>query len=103
MKAALPVLALLLASPALAQGDGLPLLRVYIDTPYFYELVAYNVEESGDHQRFDLVVEGKEVGTAAIDLDCASGEFSQTETEPLTGSAASFIEPAVRAYRQLLC
>lgn len=103
MKTAIALLGLLLASPVLAQEDGVPLLRVYIDTPYYYEFLAVNIAESGGHQRFDLMIEGKEVGAATIDLDCATGAFSQKETDPWTGSAGAFVDAAVMAYRELLC
>lgn len=93
------------ALPAAAQDDaGVPLLRVYIDTPYFYELIARqnNFDDPGA-QSFELVVEGKEVGTSEIVIDCITGEYSETVTSDWTGNAADFVPAAIKAYENLYC
>ena len=102
------VLAALLAAlvlPAAAQeGEGVPLLRVYIDAPYFYDILA-NVTDSSDPkaQHIDLTVEGKEVGASSIVYSCKDGAYSQTVTSDWTGNAANFIPAALMAYRDLYC
>lgn len=88
--------------PASGQTEGVPLIRVYIDTPYYYELVAYNTDGE-QRQTFELVAEGKEVGAATIDLDCASGDYTQTIAQDWTGTSGDFVPAAVMAYRNLFC
>lgn len=93
------------ALPVAAQDDaGVPLIRVYIDAPYFYELVARqnNFDDPGA-QSFHLVVEGKEVGTSEIVIDCVTGEYAETVTSDWTGKAADFVPAAIKAYENLYC
>lgn len=94
-----------LVLPAAAQEtQGMPLLRVYIDAPYFYEIVATNIDASDPQaQRIDLVVEGKEVGASTVIYSCANGDYSETVTSDWTGGADAYIPAALMAYGSLRC
>jgi len=99
---ALPLLAF--APPAFAQGEGTPLLRVYIDTPYFYDFFATVGETDADGLLpVHLYIEGKEVGEADIRYDCANDTFEQTVTTDWTGNAAEFVPAALLALDGLYC
>lgn len=91
--------------PALAQeGEGAPLIRVYIDTPYYYEIMLNQIDWSDPGaQKFELYVEGKEVGSSEIVYDCMSGDYTETVTSDWTGSAPDFLPAALMAYRNLFC
>ncbi|KKB10849.1 hypothetical protein VE25_15805 [Devosia geojensis] len=107
MKRIVPALALLgaalLAGPASAQS-AVPLLRVYIDHPYFYEFQA-DIAPRGDEGRYRLHVflEGKEVGKSEIVYDCASGAYEETEIDAWTGGAEAFLPAALMSFARLYC
>lgn len=106
MKSVLVGAALAALTPLAAAQDseGVPLIRVYIDAPYFYELVARENDWSDPGaQTFELVVEGKEVGTSEIVVDCITGQYSETVTSDWTGNAADFVPAALTAYKNLYC
>lgn len=92
-------------TPAVAQdGDGLPLLRVYVDTPYFYDILATNIDSSDPQaHRIDLVVEGKEVGASSIVYSCANGDYSEAVTSEWSGGAEAFIPAALLSYARRVC
>ena len=103
MKLAIITAALLsIAAPAVAQ-EAMPLLRVYVDTPYFYEIMLTGNEMSETGRRLKLVVEGKEVGASTIEYDCVNGQYSESVTTPWTGSANAYIPAALMAYNNLFC
>jgi len=87
-----------LAMPAMAQ-DATPLIRVYMDAPYFYEIMGTPLGGS----EVQLMVEGKEVGSSIITYDCDSGEYGETVEQDWTGGAELYIPAALLAYRQLYC
>lgn len=94
-----------LAMPVMAQESAAtPLLRVYIDAPYFYEILA-DVTDSGDPraQALTLLVEGKEVGESRLVYDCETGDYSEEVVTEWTGGAEQFMPPALMAYRYLHC
>lgn len=93
-----------LASPTVAQSDGVPLIRVYIDQPYFYEILAFaDGDQTGPSHTLKLLVEGKEVGASDIVLDCESGDYVETVTDEWTGNSADYVLAALMAYRNLFC
>jgi hypothetical protein len=99
------VLAATLASPALAQDDsGTPLLRVYIDAPYFYEILA-KVSDATDPRAhvLTLTLEGKEVGETRIVYDCETGDYSEAVVIQWSGRSGLFLGPALMAYHELNC
>ncbi|MET3927252.1 hypothetical protein [Devosia sp. 2618] len=91
--------------PAIAQeGEGTPLLRVYIDTPYFYDLIATDIDNADPGANlFELYVEGKEVGASLITYDCVRGEYLEQVTQEWTGNAPSYVPAAMMAYSDLYC
>lgn len=94
-----------LVTPAAAQqAEGRPLLRVYVDTPYFYDIIATGIDASDPQaQRVELTVEGKEVGGSTITYSCVNGDYGETVTTPWTGGADAFIPAALMAYSRLYC
>ncbi len=106
MKRALALaITLTLVSPALAQEEGgTPLLRVYIDAPYFYDIVA-NVGDASDPRAhaLTLTLAGKEVGEMRIVYDCETGDYTEEVVIPWTGRSALFLGPALMAYHELYC
>ncbi|QQR36430.1 hypothetical protein JI749_01980 [Devosia oryziradicis] len=97
--------ALTLVSPALAQEDGVtPLLRVYIDAPYFYDIVA-NVGDASDPRAhaLTLTLAGKEVGEMRIVYDCETGDYTEEVVIPWTGRSELFLGSALMAYHELYC
>ena len=82
----------------------MPLLRVYIDAPYFYEILA-DVTDSSDPraQALTLRVEGKEVGESQLVYDCGTGDYSEKVVAEWTGGAEQFMQPALMAYHHLHC
>jgi hypothetical protein len=91
------------AAPVTAQ-EAVPLLRVYIDTPYYYEILAIpDASNDAREQRMTLLVEGKEVGESVVALDCKSGDYSEEVVTDWTGSAPDFVPAALQAYRNLFC
>ena len=98
-------LALPLAMPAFAQDSaGTPLIRVYIDAPYFYEILA-DVTDGSDPRAQDLtlLVEGKEVGESKLVYDCETGDYSEKVVTEWTGQSKLFMQPALMAYHVLHC
>lgn len=94
-----------LASPAFAQDSaGTPLLRVYIDAPYYYDILA-DVSDSSDPRAhaLTLLVEGKEVGESRLVYDCETGDYSEKVVTEWTGRAGLFMQPALMAYHDLYC
>jgi hypothetical protein len=106
MKIALAaVLVAALVSPALAQeATGTPLIRVYIDTPYFSDILA-DVSDATDPRAhaLSLIVEGKEVGESRLVYDCDTGDYSEKVVTEWTGDAALFVDAALIAYHNLYC
>lgn len=101
--AAVAALAAVSLLPAAAQ-DGLPLLRVYIDTPYFYDILATNIEADDPQAiKLDLLVEGKEVGTSSVVYSCKTGDYSETVADEWSGNAANYIPSALMAFHDLYC
>lgn len=97
-------LVILSASPISAEERGTPLLRVYIDTPYFYDILFEPLlafDPAGTTIR--LYVEGKEVGESEIALDCGSKDYTETVLRDWSGGSAEFIPAALMSYRNLLC
>lgn len=89
--------------PAQAQ-EGLPLLRVYIDTPYFYDILATDIDDGDlDAIKLDLVVEGKEVGSSSIVYSCNSGEYRESVSNDWSGHAANYIPAALMSFADLYC
>ena len=94
-----------LVSPALAQDNqAIPLLRVFIDAPYFYDILA-NVGDSSDPQAHNLtlLVEGKEVGESRLVYNCDTGDYAEMVVTDWSGNSARFIQPALMAYHDLYC
>lgn len=92
-----------LALPAHAQ-DAVPLLRVYIDAPYFYEITAQKQDGSDERTHvLQVSVEGKEVGSSYVTYDCENGEFGEDVVQEWTGGADQFLPAALKAYRNLNC
>ncbi|UJW84469.1 hypothetical protein [Devosia sp. SL43] len=94
-----------LVSPALAQeATGTPLIRVYIDAPYFYDILA-DVSDATDPRAhaLSLIVEGKEVGESRLVYDCETGDYSEKVVTEWTGGADLFMQPALIAYHNLYC
>ena len=92
-----------LSGPAAAQ-DAAPVLRVYIDAPYYYEFMAV----PGPADRAGIVpvtlsLEGKEVGAAEIAYNCADGTYDVAIIEEFTGNSGDYIEAALLAFGQLHC
>lgn len=103
MKFALITAALLtVVVPATAQG-GTPLLRVYIDSPYFYDIMLTGSDMSETGRRVELALEGKEVGASTVDYNCGTGDYTETVTIPWTGGAEAFLPAALKAYDSLYC
>lgn len=105
MKHLLPLVLLAgaLATPTLAQ-EGRPLLRVYMDAPYFYEVMLLGEDVSQPGQpRLELAIEGKEVGGSTIAYDCQSGTYEETVTTDYTGGAGAFVPAALQAYAAVSC
>jgi hypothetical protein len=103
--AIIAALAASLMSPALAQETGgTPLLRVYIDAPYYYEILA-SVSDSSDPRAhvINLLVEGKEVGESRLVYDCETGDYSDKLVSDWTGGAELYIPAALMAYHHLFC
>lgn len=92
-------------TPALAQDERMPLLRVYIDTPYFYEFMAVPQGEPGDaEQKLDVYIEGKEVGESQVTYHCADHSFEETEVVvEWTGQSHDFLPAALMAFAGLYC
>ncbi|GLQ58102.1 hypothetical protein [Devosia nitrariae] len=92
-------------SAGAAQGQsGVPLLRVYIDQPYFYDVLAEGVREEGETAyALDVVLEGKEVGRSEVVYDCASGDYEETEIDAWTGGAKDFLPAALLSFAQRYC
>ena len=93
----------LIAPVAAQEVAGRPLIRVYIDDPYFYDILLTGSEMSETGRRLELAVEGKEVGASTIDYDCSNGDFTETVTTPWTGGADAFIPAALKSYDNLFC
>lgn len=94
-----------LVSPAFAQEDGgTPLLRVYIDAPYFYDILA-KVSDATDPRAhvLTLTLEGKEIGEMRIVYDCETGDYSEEVVTQWTGRSELFLGPALMAYHELHC
>ena len=94
-----------LAGPAIAQESaGTPLLRVYIEAPYFYDILA-DVSDSTDPRAHALTlsVEGKEVGQSRLVYDCETGDYSEKVEIEWTGRSALFVQSALMAYHDLYC
>lgn len=93
-----------LVMPVAAQDTvGTPLIRVYIDDPYFYDITLTGSDMSETGRRLELAVEGKEVGASTVDYDCANGEFTESVTTEWTGGAEAFLPAALKAYDNLYC
>lgn len=89
--------------PAQAQ-EGVPLIRVYIDAPYFYEITAEKQDGSDERTHVLAVsVEGKEVGSSYVTYDCENGEFGEDVVQLWTGGADAFLPAALLSYRNLYC
>lgn len=89
--------------PAAAQND-LTLLRVYIDAPYFYDILASNIEADDPQAiKLDLLVEGKEVGASSMLYSCKTGDYSETVVDEWSGNAANYIPAALMAFHDLYC
>lgn len=102
--AVIAALAAALVSPALAQESGTPLIRIYIDSPYFYEILA-SVSDSSDPRAhvLSLLAEGKEVGESRLVYDCETGDYSEKVAIEWTGGAELYIPAALMAYHHLHC
>lgn len=103
--AVIAAFAVALVSPALAQNSAAsPLLRVYIDAPYFYDILA-NVSDTRDVRAhvLNLVVEGKEVGESRLVYDCETGDYTEEVVTEWTGRSGLFVQPALMAYHDLHC
>lgn len=91
-----------LVLPAAAQ-EATPLIRVYIDTPYFYDIMLAGSEMSDTGRSLELTVEGKEVGASTIAYDCSNGDYTETVKTEWTGGAEAFLPAALMAYDNLYC
>lgn len=93
-----------LATPVLAQEAGTPLIRVYVDAPYFYEILA-TVSDATDPRAhaITLMAEGKEVGESRLVYDCETGDYSEKLVSDWTGGAELYIPTALMAYHHLYC
>jgi hypothetical protein len=85
-------------------NEAVPLLRVYIDAPYFYDILA-DISDNGDPRAhaMTLKVEGKEVGESRMVYDCETGDYSEKVATEWTGRSALFVQPALMAYSDLYC
>lgn len=92
-------------SAGAAHGQSaFPLLRVYIDQPYFYDVLAEVVSEKGESAYvLHVSIEGKEVGRSEVAYDCASGEYEETEVDAWTGGAKDFLPAALMSFARLYC
>lgn len=91
------------ALPAMAQ-DVVLLLRVYIDTPYFYELIAEPLADNdAGTYHLKVFVEGKEVGESEVMYHCADGTYEETVTSEWTGGSANYLPAALMAFKDLWC
>ena len=89
--------------PAAAQ-DAAPLLRVYIDAPYYYEFMAVpGTADAAGIVPVSLSLEGKEVGAADVAYNCVDGTYDIAVTEDLTGNSGDYIDAALLAFGQLQC
>jgi len=102
--AVLACLCAMLSVGSAAAQSSVPLLRIYIDHPYFYEFLA-DVAPRGDEGRYRLHVflEGKEVGKSEVVYDCASGGYEETGIEAWTGGAEAFLPAALMSFARLYC
>jgi hypothetical protein len=103
--ALIATLAVALASPAFAQeNEAVPLLRVHIDAPYFYDILA-DISDSSDPRAHELtlMVEGKEVGESRLVYDCETGDYSEKVVVEWSGHSGLFMQPALIAYHDLYC
>ncbi|MDB5506041.1 MAG: hypothetical protein JWR75_679 [Devosia sp.] len=89
--------------PAAAQ-DAVPLLRVYIDAPYYYEFMAVpGTADAAGIVPVSLSLDGKEIGAADIAYNCANGTYDIAITEEFTGNSGDYIDTALLAFGQLQC
>jgi hypothetical protein len=102
--AVLACLSAVLSAGAAAAQSSVPLLRVYIDHPYFYDFLA-DIAPQGDEgtYRLHVFLEGKEVGKSQIVYDCASGEYEETGIEAWSGGAEAFLPAALMSFARLYC
>jgi hypothetical protein len=104
MKPLLAACLLALGASAASAAEASPVLRVYIDTPYFYDiLIATDDATDPRAMALTLSVEGKEVGGSTVVYDCKSGDYAETVTQDWTGNAARYVPTALMAYADLHC
>lgn len=96
-------LGMVAVAPAMAQQVGVPLLRVYVEDPYFYDIVADVSEPNGQQWSVRLYAEGKEVGESEIVYDCVEGIYDEVVTTEWTGGSPHFVAPALVAFDHLYC
>lgn len=92
-------------SAGAAQGQSaFPLLRVYMDQPYFYDVLAEVLKEEGESAYvLRVAIEGKEVGRSEVVYDCANGGYEETEIDAWTGGAKDFLPAALMSFGRLYC
>ena len=92
------------ALPAHAQDQTRPLLRVYIDDPYFYDFLAeVGPADADGRYPLRLYVEGKEVGEANVLYDCATHSGEQIPVIEWSGGAGEFVPAALLSFDHLYC
>jgi len=92
------------ALPVQAQDQALPLLRVYIDAPYFYDFLAeVGPTDADGRYPLRLYIEGKEVGEAKVLYDCDTHSGKQTPVTEWSGAAGDFVAAALLSFDHLYC
>lgn len=92
------------AVPAQAQDTAVPLLRVYIEPPYFYDFLA-DVGQADTNGNFPVhvYIEGKEVGEADVVYNCADRSWEQTPIVEWSGLSGDFLSAALLSFDNMYC
>ncbi|MET3899396.1 hypothetical protein ABIB57_003351 [Devosia sp. UYZn731] len=92
------------AVPAQAQDASMPLLRVYIDTPYFYDFLAdVGAVDANGLYPVHVYLEGKEVGEANVLYNCAEHTWEQSPVVDWSGFSGDFLSAALLSFDHLYC
>lgn len=80
---------------------GMRMLRVYMSEPYHFDVVIK--PRNDDLTRFTIYIDGKEVGSADVEIDCQARAWSQTVTQPFTGASARYVDTVIDLFLDDVC